>query len=130
MKFALAVFGAPHSSQASASALRFAEAAVAMGHELVRVFFYHDAVYLANELTVAPQDEIDVATSWAEFASRTHVELAVCIAASLKRGIIDENESRRYSKAASSLNPAFRVVGLGQLIEASMAADRVVTFAA
>jgi tRNA 2-thiouridine synthesizing protein D len=130
VKIAIAVYGAPYSSQASASALRFAEAAVAMGHSIVRVFFYHDAVHVANDFVVAPQDEVDVAASWAELAKRSGVELAICIAASLKRGVVDAAEATRHEKAAGDLRAPFRIVGLGQLIEAVGDADRVVTFAA
>lgn len=118
MKLAIAVYGAPHSSQASASALRFAETAVSMGHEILRVFFYHDAVHVANERIVAPQDEVDVAAAWAEFAARSATELAVCVAASLKRGIVEGN-----------VRAPFRITGLGQLIDAATTADRFVTFA-
>ena len=119
MKLAIVVYGAPYSTQASASALRFARTAHTMGHEIVRVFFYHDAVHVANDLVVAPQDEVDLATGWADLAERSRVQLAVCIAASLKRGVTETN-----------LKSAFEIVGLGQLVDAASAADRFLTFAA
>ena len=130
VKIAIAVYGAPYSSQASSSALRFAETAVAMGHSIVRVFFYHDAVHVANDFIVAPQDEVDVAASWVELAQRTGTELAVCVAASLKRGVVDAAEAARQEKARGDLRAPFRIVGLGQLIEAVGESDRLVTFAA
>ena len=42
LKFALVVYGAPYSSEGCLSALQFAEAVIAEGHEILRVFFYHE----------------------------------------------------------------------------------------
>lgn len=130
MNIAIAVHGAPYSSQAALSALRFCRAAVAAGHQVPRVFFYHDGVYTASALTVAPQDEPSPQADWVELAESAGIELAVCIAAALKRGLVDADEQRRYELAASNVHPAFAIVGLGQLIEAIGSSDRFVTFAA
>ena len=46
MKFAIAVFSAAH-APSSRRALLFAQAALAGGHEIVRLFFYQDGVYLS-----------------------------------------------------------------------------------
>ena len=128
MKYALNVYGAPYSHAAPLSALRFAEAAINRGHHILRVFFYHDGVHTANELTVAPQDELDVAAAWVSFAQHNGIELTICIAAALKRGLLDAGEANRYEKPGPDVHPAFAVVGLGQLVDAAMNADRVVTF--
>ncbi|MEQ8484065.1 MAG: sulfurtransferase complex subunit TusD [Pseudomonadales bacterium] len=130
MRLALAVHGAPYASQSSASALRFARAAVAGGHEIPRVFFYHDGVQAASAIAVAPQDEPSPLDGWVALAAEHDMELAVCIAASLKRGVVNEEERARYSLSAANVHPSFAVVGLGQLIDAVMQADRLVTFAA
>ena len=90
MIFGIAVHGAPYGSQASASALRFAEAAVAAGHSLHRVFFYHDGVNTANGLMVPPQDDPSPQQGWVNLAEYHGIELAVCIAAALKRGLVNE----------------------------------------
>jgi tRNA 2-thiouridine synthesizing protein D len=94
-----------------------------------RVFFYHDGVYGVSALTVPPQDEPSPMPGWAELAEAHGFELAVCIAAALKRGIVNAEEQQRYELAASNLHPAFVIVGLGQLIEAIGSTDRFVTFA-
>lgn len=130
MDFGIAVHGAPYAAQASATALRFTHAALAAGHRVPRVFFYHDGVHSASALAVPPQDEPSPRTGWSELAQDHGVELAVCIAAALKRGIINEEECQRYGVPASSLHPDFVIVGLGQLIEAIASSDRFVTFAA
>ena len=46
-----------------------------------------------------------------------NVDLVVCVAAALRRGIKDE-----------VLAPGFRISGLGQLIDAGIKSDRLVTF--
>lgn len=130
MILALAVHGPPYASEAATTALRFARAAVAAGHAIPRVFFYHDGVHAASALTVPPQDEPSPQPGWVELAEQHHIELAVCIAASLKRGLVNEEERDRYGLPAANVHPAFVIVGLGQLLEAIASADRFVTFAA
>ena len=130
MKFAIIVQGSPYASQSCHSALLFADAVVRAGHELTRVFFYHDGVLVANRLIAPPQDEQDISIAWQTFAEAHRVELVACIASCLRRGILDEKEASRYGKDASSLAPGFIISGLGQLVDATMNADRVVTFGA
>lgn len=130
MNIAIAVHGAPYASQAATSALRFCRAALAAGHSVSRVFFYHDGVHTASALTVPPQDEPSPQPGWIELADSDGIELAVCIAAALKRGVVNADEARRYELGASNVHPAFAIVGLGQLIEAIGSSDRFVTFAA
>jgi len=126
---AIAVHGAPYASQASTTALRFARAALAAGHTVHRVFFYHDGVHAASAVAVPPQDEPSPMPHWAELAEQHGIELAVCIAAALKRGIVNTDEQECYELTAANLHPAFAIVGLGQLIEAIGSSDRFITFA-
>lgn len=128
MKFAIVVHGAPYSSEACLSALKFAKAVLACGNSINRVFFYHDGVYTANGLIAPPQDEAPVSEQWQEFGTSNNIELIACIASCLRRGILDETEAVRYEKSGSNIAPGFTISGLGQLIDASINADRVVTF--
>ena len=128
MKFALMVTAAPYQSQAPRSALEFASAATRAGHDIVRVFFYFDGVLIASSLNVPPQDETDLAERWSAFAEEHEIELAVCIAASLRRGVLNDDEAARYSRPAANLRAGFEIVGLGQLVDAMINADRCVTF--
>ena len=130
MVISIAVHGAPYASAGSRTALRFAESALRLGHRIHRVFFYHDGVLAAAKQGVAPQDEEDLHAGWVGLAESHGVELTVCIANALKRGVLDETERDRYEKEAITADAAFTVVGLGQLIEAMTASDRFVTFAA
>lgn len=128
MKFAIVVRSGPLSSQGSRSALRFARALLAGGHEIERVFFHGEGTYNASALTVAPQDEDDLSAAWAEFGQAHQLDLVICVASALKRGMLDTREAERYEKAAASVRPAFAISGLGQLTDAALTVDRLVTF--
>ena len=119
MKFAILVNEGPYSHQASDSALAFARAVVAGGHDLFRVFFYFDGVNNANRLDAPPAEERNPVRSWSQFAAESGTDLVMCINAGMKRGVREAN-----------LAPGFRISGMGQLVEAAIAADRLVTFGA
>jgi hypothetical protein len=54
MKFAIAVFSAAH-APSSRRALLFAQAALAGGHQIVRLFFYQDGIYNASAVWSHPR---------------------------------------------------------------------------
>lgn len=127
MKFAIALYSAAH-SPSSRRALRFAEGVLAGGHEIVRVFFYQDGVHSASSTIVTPQDEQDIAQQWATFISHNQLDGVVCIAAALRRGVLDEQEANRYQRSAVNLKAPWELSGLGQLHDAIQAADRLICF--
>ncbi|MBI4755825.1 MAG: sulfurtransferase complex subunit TusD [Betaproteobacteria bacterium] len=118
----------PYTHQASDSAYQFAAAALAKGHEIFRVFFYHDGVNNGTRLTTPPQDDRNIVSRWSKLGEEHKLDLVVCVAAAQRRGIVDEGEARRNGKDATNLAPGFRISGLGQLIEAGIQSDRTVTF--
>ena len=124
--FTIAIHGAPYSSQASHHGLKLTEALLAQGHEISRVFFFHDGVMNALNARVPPQEEQDQAQGWQALADTHGVELAVCIANALKRGVVSEAERDRYDTPTATLAAPFELVGLGQLIEAIATSDRYV----
>lgn len=130
MKFALAIHAAPFSSSASQTALKFAQALLAEGHDIYRVFFYQDGVHTANELVCPPQDEQNLCLEWQSLARAYSLDLVVCIAAALRRGVINAEEAERYDKATQNLAPTFSISGLGQLLDAAVKSDRLITFGA
>lgn len=125
-RFAIAVHGGPYESQAPISALRFATAAIAAGHQITRVFFYHDGVLNAL-VRETLQDEANPTALWQAFARDSSVELTVCIAAALKRGVFDEREAQRYG-ASRSMADGFELAGVGQMVDAAINSDHTVTF--
>lgn len=129
MNYAIAVYGAPYTHEASESAYRFACAVLDAGHELHRVFFYLDGVHNGTRLSLPPQDEVNIPGRWSRFAEEHDVELILCVAASLRRGVIDRTEAERYERDSDNIADGFTISGLGQLIDAAIHADRLVTFA-
>jgi len=128
MKILINVYGAPYSSSACVSALNYAEAAIDSGHEILRVFFYHDGVYAANALASPPQDEMNLTLRWQKLALDHNLDMVACIASCLRRGIVDKTEAERYGKSAHNISDGFQISGLGQMIDATINADRVMTF--
>jgi tRNA 2-thiouridine synthesizing protein D len=97
MKFGLLVSEGPYTHQASDSAYQFVVAAMAKGHEIQRIFFYHDGVNNATRLTEPPQDDRHIVNRWSALAADHKVDLVVCVAAALRRGIKDESAGTRFS---------------------------------
>jgi len=117
MKFAILINEGPFTHQASDSAYRFTAAALAKGHEIYRVFFYNDGVYNSNKLSEPQTDDRNLVSLWSKMGKDHDIDLVVCVAAGLRRGIKDE-----------VLEDGFRISGLGQLVEAGIQADRLVVF--
>lgn len=129
MNIALLVTAAPHQENAW-QALAFARAALAAGHAVPRVFFYGDGAAHGNALLLPPQDEAHVSRDWAALAAAHGIELVVCIAAALKRGVMDADTAAREEMPVANLAPGYTISGLGQLTEAMIEADRLVSFPA
>ncbi|HEX5841588.1 MAG TPA: sulfurtransferase complex subunit TusD [Pseudomonas sp.] len=127
MKFAIALFAPPH-APSSRRALRFAQAALADGHQIVRLFFYQDGVHSAASNVVSPQDELDLTGEWRDFVHEQQLDAVVCIAAALRRGVLNEQEAQRYGRTSANLDAPWDLSGLGQLHEAAQLADRLICF--
>ena len=128
MKYGILVNEGPYQHQASDSAYHFAKAALEKGHEIFRVFFYHDGVNNGTRLTTPPQDDRNVVDRWSALAKEHEIDLVVCVAAAQRRGIVDEGERDRNGKDVDNIADGFRISGLGQLIEAGIQSDRLLVF--
>ncbi len=117
MKLGILINEGPFTHQASDSAYRFAAAAIEKGHQVPRVFFYNDGVYNANRLSEPQSDDRNLVKLWSELAKANDIDLVVCVAAGLRRGVKEE-----------LLQEGFRISGLGQLVEAGIQNDRLVVF--
>jgi tRNA 2-thiouridine synthesizing protein D len=127
MKFAIALF-APGHAPSSRRALRFAQTALDGGHEIVRLFFYQDGVHSASANVASPQDELDLPGEWRDFVRQHQLDAVVCIAAALRRGVLNAEEAQRHGKPAANLDAPWELSGLGQLHEAAQVADRLISF--
>ena len=81
MKFAILVNEGPYTHEASDTAYHFTEAALKAGHEIVRVFFYHDGVNNGTRLSVPPQDDRNISERWGALGQQHDLELILCVAA-------------------------------------------------
>ena len=127
MIFSLAIYSPP-SSVTSYSAYQFAKALLKQGHSLYRVFFYHDGVHHGSALTCNPQDELDLCSHWQALQKEYQLDIVVCIASSLKRGLINSLEASRYEKTNHNLARGIDLSGLGQWVDAAITSDRTLTF--
>lgn len=129
MQYGLLVMGAPYSSAAPHSALRFAHQIIAYGHRVAGVFFYRDGVHNASSLMTPPQDELNLREAWIDLHQTHGVMLDVCVAAALRRGLLYESEAKRHGKSVANLEAPFSLTGLGQLLTLQQQCDRLITFA-
>lgn len=128
MKFTIQVNTGPFTHQASDTAYRFTKEALQAGHDIHRVFFYHDGVYNASAYAVPPQDDRNLQTLWSELAEQHSLDVIVCVAAAQRRGIMDETESKKHGKGHANVAAGFQISGLGQLIEGGVQSDRLLVF--
>ena len=128
MKFTIQVNEGPYQHQSADTAYHFARAAIEKGHEIFRIFFYHDGVNNGTRLTTPPQDDRNIVSRWSELAQAHNIDMVLCVAAAQRRGLVDDGEAERNGKDATNLAPGFRISGLGQLIEGGIQSDRLVVF--
>jgi len=117
MKFAIQVVEGPYNHEAADSAYNFVKAAVAKGHSIEGIFFYHDGVYNVSDQAEPPQDDRNIQQRWSDLAKEHGIDIVACIAASKRRGIKEGH-----------IMEGTRISGLGQLTNMTIASDRLVTF--
>ncbi|CNH26342.1 sulfur transfer complex subunit TusD [Yersinia aldovae] len=127
-RYCLMVTGPAYGTQQASSAYQFAQALINSGHHLVSVFFYREGVLNANQLTAPASDEYDLVRAWQQLALEHAVELNVCVAAALRRGVTDQHEADQLNLVAANLQPGFTLSGLGALAEAALTCDHMVQF--
>jgi len=135
MNINILVNGGLYDAQSGYTALRYCHAATAAGHKITQVFFYQQGVTQASQFALPLADEFDAPQAWSELAAEYAIPLLVCVSAAERRGVIGEDQAEELTedKAAlkhlsANLHPSFAIAGLGALHEASMVAERTVTF--
>jgi tRNA 2-thiouridine synthesizing protein D len=89
-----------------------------------RVFFYQDAVMVANALQWLPDDQRQLMKEWQKLSIR----LPVCVSAALARGISDAENAKRHHIQEHNLAQGFELVGLGELADAVQSTQRLIQF--
>jgi tRNA 2-thiouridine synthesizing protein D len=127
-KFIVQVNGPAYGSTASFRALKFCQAAVFAGHQIVKVFFYQDGVYNSNALNCPASDEVNLQQMWLTFSQDNHTPVINCVSAALRRGVLSEQDALENAKAHWNSNDVFVMGGLGELVSGIEHADRLVCF--
>lgn len=130
MKFAIQVNSPPWRGPFSETAYQFSRQALALGHEIVRVFFYHEGAYHGMRWMSPAADEMPLAQRWSKLAAEQGVDLVICISAAHRRGLLEAGESLAQGKQDDDVAAGFRIAGLGQWVDACLKADRLLVFGA
>ena len=109
----------PPFSNLTVTAIDYIKAAINTGIEITGVFFYQDGVSNANKQVSIASDEFQAINHWQELHDKYDLKLHLCYTAAEKRGMNDENSK-------DLLHDFFIVSGLGELVELTTQADRVV----
>ncbi len=128
MKFTIQVNASPYQYQAGDTAYHFICEALKKGHEIYRVFFYHDGIYNASSRATPPDDERNVVSRWSRLASEQQIDLVICISAAQRRGLLCDEVLKKAGISDPDCAEGFRVSGLGQLVEGVIESDRFLVF--
>jgi len=112
MKYAVQINDSPTSSGSPQTGFQFIKAALASGHEVVRVFFYREGIYNAFIPANAAEPAVP---DWTALHENEGIELVYCISAAERRG-------------QANPCPGFMAGGLGLWVDACLRADRVIVF--
>jgi tRNA 2-thiouridine synthesizing protein D len=130
MKISIQINASPYQHQAADTAWHFIQAAIAGGHEVYRVFFYHDGIYNALRDSRPPGDERDIVKRWSDLNAKNDIDLVVCVSSAQRRGLLEQSVGKKVGGYEHALADGFRIAGLGLLMEAIIDSDRHVTFGA
>lgn len=117
-EFVILVSASPLKTQTHLTAIRFILELAKKEIPIRSVFFYQDAVLVANKFNSPPSDEPQMANHWKELSDLHAIELQTCVAASFRRGILDGQEAEKQGFEAANLHKSFKITGLGQLAAA------------
>ena len=117
-EFVILVSASPLKTQAHLTAIRFVRELVKKAVSVRSVFFYQEAVLVANKFNSPPSDEPQVANYWKDLSDLHSIELQTCVAASFRRGILDSHEAQQQDFVTHNLHESFKITGLGQLAAA------------
>ena len=121
--FALLVTGHPDDSNSHGHALAFAKSAITKGHQILGVFFYEQAVRVADS-----SQNRNLQYQWQALSQSHAIDLHTCIGAATRRSLVEESLDEDESLEANQLAEGFSLSGLGELAEMTAKADRLIRF--
>ena len=124
MKLALLVTAAP-GTPAAVNALEFSRSALLGEHQVVRVFFSQSGAAHANTDLPLLSGQIDTGAGWGDLSEEHGLDLVVCVGSAQRHGI---DAGKQAGVKPANLRAGFCISGLGQLVEACLSAERVISF--
>ncbi|MFT5757861.1 MAG: tRNA 2-thiouridine synthesizing protein D [Alteromonadaceae bacterium] len=118
---AVVVTTPPHNNLTT-TAIDYIECALKSGIDIVGVFFYQEGVLNASSHLSLPSDEYQAHKQWQRLSRDYQLPLHICVTAAEKRGLSDDIGSNQQT----NIDKAFILSGLGELVELSNKADRVI----
>ncbi|MCQ9120307.1 sulfurtransferase TusD [Rodentibacter pneumotropicus] len=125
MDYVLAVKSPVYGTQGAYLAYQFAEALIEKGHSVKQIFFFQEGVSNGNRFVYPAGDEVNLQRYWQVFSAKYGVPLCLCIAASQRRGVV--NEMTAEDRNSRNLAEQFTITGLGEFMAAILNVDRVIT---
>jgi len=122
LKTLAVVITTPPYSHLTITALTYVEAALVAGIKVIGVFFYQGGVLHANKNISIASDEYQAIAHWQRLQQQYQLPLHVCITAAEKRGIVCDSIDNEQ------VNETFTISGLGELVELTTKASRLVQF--
>lgn len=123
MSSTLLLITAPPTSRLAFHALSLAQA-MQRKQQPFHVFFYQDAVSIANASLWRADDELNLTHAW----QALDIDLPVCVSAALNRGVCDKENAARHQLEHHNLAAGFSLTGLGTLADAIQQARHVIQF--
>lgn len=116
-RFLIFITRSPYDSLNGQTALSFCEAAAAMGHQIEQIFFYQEGVQHANADIQPGSGEGAMLQRWTVFSKQTKTPLNVCVTASVKRGVLSDDDANTFGRN-SNIQDGFCAVGMADYFSA------------
>ncbi len=126
LRYTLILTHSPSLLESNLTAQLLAAEILAAGDIIDRIFFYQDACYVGLTTQVPGQGLEASYIGWVNLYQSHEIPLQICIANSLRRGVLDGSEAKRYQNI-ENLHTDFKLVGLGEMAEACQSSDRIIT---
>jgi tRNA 2-thiouridine synthesizing protein D len=122
MKKLAVIVTTPPSSHLTQTAFQLIHNTLSQNIELIGVFFYQSGVLNANQYLTIPNDEFPLQQKWQQLNKEHCIPFYLCSTAAEKHGLIKSDDPMSMDLILDE----FIIAGLGELVELTLKADRVV----
>lgn len=122
MKKLAVIVSTPPTSHFTQTAFQLIQDALIQEIELIGVFFYQSGVLNASKYLSIPNDEFPLHKKWQQLSLSHAIPYYLCSTAAEKYGLINNEEPM----STDLILDEFTIAGLGELVELTLKANRVV----